>query len=200
MDAVSLSTSLFFAVLLQIGMGLAVGSSTFAVIFYFKAKRDGVIDATERSFLHIVYTVLRIAFLLIFASLFVQSIVAYRNGVWSDFTGGTYWMMWIVLAVILTNALLMDWHVMPMSVGPAIAVGSWYTLYLVFTLRTLGLDEIPLMLLVIYYLLFLVFMVFFLRLVEKLVVMEGGDTPPPRHNATEGSKEEVLQETAGTTS
>ncbi|GIW68915.1 MAG: hypothetical protein KatS3mg100_409 [Candidatus Parcubacteria bacterium] len=181
MADISPSLSLLVAILLQLGMGLAVGSSTFAVIFYFKAKRDGVIDAKERSFLHIVYRVLRIALSIIVLSLIILSLSAYQSGVWPYFATSTYWLFWIIIAVIIVNALLMDWHLMPMNLGPAIAAGSWYTLYLTYTLRMLGIDFLPLPILLVYYALFLVFMVFFLRLVDHIVMLDSLQQESRKH-------------------
>ena len=47
-----------------VGLTLGVGSSTFALIFFIRALQDGVIDASEKRFMHSVYAVLRIGMVL----------------------------------------------------------------------------------------------------------------------------------------
>ncbi|RME30651.1 hypothetical protein D6792_00035, partial [Candidatus Parcubacteria bacterium] len=61
------------------------------------------------------------------------------------------------------------------------AAGSWYTLYLTYTLRMLGIDFLPLPILLVYYALFLVFMVFFLRLVDHIVMLDSFQQESRKH-------------------
>jgi FAD/FMN-containing dehydrogenase len=108
-----------------LGLTLGVGSSTFALIFYIDALADGVVDPSEKRFLRIVYRVLRLGMFGIFVSL-VGLVV--RDGV-SSFT--IHGMEWFLLAVILINAVLMDFRKMPMRFGPVLAGGSWYSLFVI---------------------------------------------------------------------
>lgn len=111
--------------LAQVGLTLGVGSSTFALTFYFLALNDGVIDASERRFMHAVYTVLRIGILCFVLSLIGSFIAG------SDVPEGTRILQSILLGIIVANAVLMSHHLMPMRFGPTLAGGSWYSLFLV---------------------------------------------------------------------
>ena len=122
MDASAWHT--FAALIFDIGLTLGVGSSTFALIFFIRALEDGTIDSSEKRFMHTVYFVLRIGMVLIAAGL----IATLQTG--QDLPPSQYAMQWTLLAVITVNALLMTWKLMPMSIGPVLAGGSWYSLFL----------------------------------------------------------------------
>lgn len=110
--------------LFNVGVTLGVGASTFALTFYVAALRDGVMDDSEKRFMHIVYAMLRIGMSLIAVTL----IVAYFLGFPQT---PAYLMQWTLLIVITVNAILMTVHLMPMRFGPILAGGSWYGLFLV---------------------------------------------------------------------
>lgn len=116
-------TETFVAIVFSLGLTLGVGSSTFALIFFIKALRDGVMDQTERSFLHVVFTVLRIGMLLIAVGL----------GGFLLFDAipepTAYVVECALLGIIVVNAILMDKRIMPMRFGPIIAGGSWYSMF-----------------------------------------------------------------------
>jgi len=112
----------------QFGISVAVGASTFALAFYFIAIQDGVIDSSEKRFMHVVYRVLRIGMFLIVASHLVLAILLYRMGDTSFLESEFLWFNWSVLGIIIANAILMQLRKMPMSLGPALAGGSWYML------------------------------------------------------------------------
>lgn len=117
----------------QMGVTLGIGASTFALIFYIQAMQDGSVDAVERRVLRTVIAVMRIGMALIIGVLL--------------FTGGYYYLnnipilrdtLFIVesmlMTIIVANALLMNARLMPMWIGPAIAGGTWYSLFLLHTL------------------------------------------------------------------
>jgi len=123
-------TFLILSLMHQMGVTLGVGASTFALIFYIQATRDGNVDATERRFLHTVFTVLRIGMaLLTLAAILIVIAVHARDQ--SAFDDVRFLTQVTILAVILGNALLMTLHKMPMWLGPVLAGGSWYALFLV---------------------------------------------------------------------
>jgi len=121
MEIIAALTGLIF----QIGLTLGVGSSTFALIFYIQALRDGTIDPSEKRLMHTVYTVLRIGMILLGIGLLLTLLPG-----WGYFSP-IYLMQWTLLGVITLNAVLMTYHVMPMKYGPILAGGSWYSLLLV---------------------------------------------------------------------
>lgn len=106
-----------------IGLTLGVGSSTFALTFFIRALEDGAIDPSEKRFLHTVYVVLRLGMITIAFGLVATLLAGQALPL------PQYAMQWTLLGVITLNALLMTVRVMPMSVGPVLAGGSWYSLF-----------------------------------------------------------------------
>ncbi len=158
---------LFLTLLQQIGISLAIGSSTFALIFYFKSIRDGRIDDSERSFMHTVYLVLRIGLVTIVISELLSVFAWYDVGSVERIVNATFWFKWTLLAIIVGNALLMDTQMMPMWLGPGIAGGSWYMFVIAHTLRPL---EAHYFTWIFYYLVFVILFVAFLHLVRMVYV------------------------------
>lgn len=114
----------------KLGITFGVGASTFALTFYIKALEDHTIDASERSFLHAVYVVLRVGMVLIGLSLVLFTFQYLYSGVASTLPYSQFVAEWILLTVIILNAILMTYKYMPMRFGPIIAGGSWYSLFL----------------------------------------------------------------------
>jgi FAD/FMN-containing dehydrogenase len=106
-----------------VGLTLGVGSSTFALIFFIRALQDGVIDASEKRFMHTVYTVLRIGMVLIFVGLIGSAFL--------DTISLQLGLQLALLSIITINAILMTKRIMSMRFGPILAGGSWYSLFLV---------------------------------------------------------------------
>lgn len=136
-------------VIYTLGLTLGVGSSTFALIFYIRALEDGVIDDSEKRFLHTVFVVLRIGMILIFIGLVLFLFTSTPQPL----------AQWFLLGVITLNAILMQMRKMPMKFGPVIAGGSWYSLFFVsrtpiVTLEPIILAATYLCFLVIFYLVF----------------------------------------------
>lgn len=121
-------------VLHQMGVTFGVGASTFALTFFINALEDGVIDPSERRFMHIVYVVLRIGMTLITLSLLLLGAVAFFSKDIAALLSPLYLMEWTLVGVIIVNAILMTKHLMPMRFGPVLAGGSWYSLFFVNTL------------------------------------------------------------------
>ena len=102
-----MTTALILLTIIQsFSISLGVGSSTLAIINFFAAIADGVIDETERRMMGIVYVVLRVAMVLIlFSSLLLFALQF-----------GTEWIgrisafeaaYLITLGVLFVNAILM---------------------------------------------------------------------------------------------
>lgn len=122
------------------GVSLGVGSSTIAVVQFFKAIADGNIDESERRIMGVGYTVLRVAMGLILVSTTIHGVILYYFvGLGSAYFTPFFVGLWLVLGVIFLNALAMTKHWIPSSLGPAIQAGSWYTMGLMFALLPLGL-------------------------------------------------------------
>ena len=129
---------IFTAILQSMSVSLGVGGSTLAIINFFVALSDGKIDKCERRMMGIVYTVLRIAMLLILLTTGLLTIFQYA------IYGPTYFTpfvigFWLLISVLFINALLMTLRVIPSSFGPALQAASWYTMGILMALFSLGL-------------------------------------------------------------
>lgn len=111
-------------------LSLAVGASTFALIFYVNGIKDGTIDPSERRFMGIVYFVLRLALALIIAVQLILVSSYLPDGIAVLLKNPGFVLGWVLIAVIIGNALLMHFHKIPMWLGPVLAGGSWYALFL----------------------------------------------------------------------
>lgn len=148
-------------------LGLAAGASTFALTFYYMGIKDGKIDASERNFMGAVYFVLRVALVVIIAT---EVFYVFRYGI-EAFplvqTAEVLWFRWMLIGVIIVNAILMQFHKMPMWLGPALAGGSWYGLFFATVWPDLTASFSSL---VAYYAAFLGVMVVFLNALKALYV------------------------------
>ncbi len=108
-----------------LGLILAVGSSTYAITFFQQSILDGRIDKTEQRFLHTVYFILRLGMVLLAISVLWRMVhIALIDA--PLFSDTTLWFQFTLLLIVNVNAILMDRHLIPMWLGPAIAGGSWY--------------------------------------------------------------------------
>jgi len=109
-----------------LGTVLGVGGATMAEIFFLKAIRDGVIDPIETSFLRTTYSVIRIGlFIIIFSG--IGYLLLYRlTGVDWYLLSDKYWAKMSITLIILLNAVLIQMRSIPMWLGGAISLTSWY--------------------------------------------------------------------------
>ena len=127
----------FLTIIQNFSISLGVGSSTLAIINFFAAIADGKIDETERRMMGIVYVVLRVAMVLILlTSLFL---------IFNEYDSVGFQKLSVIsfgqsfaLIILFINALLMTFHLIPSTFGPAIQAGSWYTLGTISALQILG--------------------------------------------------------------
>ncbi len=125
------------AILQVMAISLGVGSSTLAVLNFFIAIKDGKIDDTERHFMGVTYTVLRIAMILILISTLILAYYGFSTAGLEYFTHYIIAQFSLVLLLFI-NATLMTLHIMPSSFGPAIQASSWYALGFNLALLTVG--------------------------------------------------------------
>lgn len=131
---------ILFSIIQSMGISLGVGSSTLAIVNFFYAIADGKIDETERNFMGVTYTVLRVAMGIIFVSSLLLSIFGYLYKGDDYFTNYNVAQVFLV-AILFTNALLMTVKLMPSTFGPAIQASTWYTLGFIMALVSLGLSD-----------------------------------------------------------
>ena len=128
-------------ILLSMSVSLGVGCSTIAIINFFAAIRDGIIDESERNLMGVTYAILRVAMVLILLSLTTLTIIQYVATGIDTFTPVVS-TMWLVVLVLYTNAALMTLRIMPSTFGPAIQAGSWYTLGLCMALQSIRVTDL----------------------------------------------------------
>lgn len=146
-------------------LGLAAGASTFALTFYYMGIKDGEINKSERRFMGAVYFALRVAIVAIIAT---EVFYVWYYGIEAFPLVETTEVLifrWMLLGIIIVNAVLMQLHKMPMWLGPALAGGSWYALFFATVWPEL---DLPFATLVGYYVIFLVFMLIALRIIKLL--------------------------------
>ncbi|MBF6057377.1 MULTISPECIES: hypothetical protein [Thiomicrorhabdus] len=114
----------------QFAVGLSVGSSTFALVFYYYVVAAGETLPEQRKFMHIVYFVLRIGMMLIVLSEFAIFLYSYHINNYLYWMANPEVLMRLTLfTVIVINALLMHKRLISMWIGPVIAGGSWYAFF-----------------------------------------------------------------------
>ena len=127
----------FTTILQSVAIGLGVGTSTLAIINFFVAIADGKIEPEERKMMGVVYIVLRVAMGLILLTTVLLTLFGYYHftlGVVSGY-GLAFWLL---ILVLYSNAVLMTYHLMPSTIGPALQASTWYTLGTLSALLPLG--------------------------------------------------------------
>lgn len=109
------------------GISLGVGSSTLAVLNFFHAIADGKIDETERNFMGVTYTVLRVSMGIILVTSLILAFLGYQASGYEYFTNYIV-IQSILVAILFINAFLMTLRIMPSTFGPAIQASAWYSL------------------------------------------------------------------------
>lgn len=125
-------------------VSLGVGASTLAIINFFVAIADGTIDDTERRMMGVVYVVLKVVMLVIFVTTTILLFHTYQTVGFSSISAYSFTEL-LVLFVLYLNAMLMSVHLLPSTIGPAVQVGSWYTLGTLVALQVLSLTNFTIM-------------------------------------------------------
>ncbi|USN87858.1 MAG: hypothetical protein H6779_00220 [Candidatus Nomurabacteria bacterium] len=135
----------------SMGVSLGVGSSTLAVLNFFTAIKDGVIDEKERNFMGVTYIVLRVSMVVL---LITTAILIYAgfSQYGTDYFNGYVLSQILIIAILYLNAILMTLHMMPSTFGPAIQASAWYSLGLIFALTAAGLVNLPILTYILIYL------------------------------------------------
>jgi hypothetical protein len=126
------------AIVQGIAVSLGVGASTIAIVNFFAAIADGVIDKTERHMMGYVYFVLRVAMVLILLTVLATFAGEVMETGTLALTTGTVATI-VLVSVLYINAILMTARIMPSTLGPALQASSWYTLGFMASLHAQGL-------------------------------------------------------------
>lgn len=105
----------------NIGISLGVGASSIVIAAFIVALWDKTISKDERSMLGVIYLTLRIAMATILVS------VTYLSLVLPSFST-VIPQLFLLIAVLYFNAILMTKHWIPSKVGPPLQAATWYTL------------------------------------------------------------------------
>lgn len=134
-----MTSFLTLIVILQtFSISLGVGSSTLAIINFFAAIADGVIDETERRMMGVVYVVLRVAMVAILVTTGSLIAIEYTQVGLAGLSTLIY-AQFLALVVLFVNSALMTARIMPSTYGPSLQAGSWYTLGALTALQLVGL-------------------------------------------------------------
>lgn len=152
-----LTTIFVLSLIKSMAISLGVGGSTMAILNFFHALRDGKIDETERNFMGVTYTVLRVAMVLIASTLLFLSI-AY-SAAYTPAASNLLIVQVALTALLFINALMMTFHYMPSTFGPAIQAGTWYALGFSIALASAGITAVSLGVYALSYVTFVVFLI-----------------------------------------
>lgn len=111
-------------------VGLCLGVSTIAMTFYFYVVAKGQTEKSQNVMMHIVYTVLRLGMVLVMTSELTMIAYHYYTNAfiyWTD--NPELFMRLTIFAVIICNALAMEYRKISMWLGPVFAGGSWYAYF-----------------------------------------------------------------------
>lgn len=108
-------------ILFNTAISLGVGGSSIVIASFLTALADGKIDQSERAQLGVIYITLRIAMVAILLALGYITLVSPETIV-------SLLYIWILVAVLYSNAILMTKHWISSKIGPALQAATWYTL------------------------------------------------------------------------
>lgn len=111
-------------------VGLCLGVSTLVLTFYYFVVAKGHTEPAEKRMMHIAYNVLRIGMVLVVLSEITTLIYNYHvhNFIyWTD--NPELLIRTTIFAVIVVNALAMQYGKISMWLGPVFAGGSWYAYF-----------------------------------------------------------------------
>lgn len=110
-------------------IALGVGSSTLAISNFLVAIFDGQIDEGERRIMGVTYIMLRVAMVSI---LLTTALIYFFD---TNFFGEIGVFMWVLIAVLYVNAIMMTKHWISPKIGPGLQAATWYTLGFIVTIH-----------------------------------------------------------------
>ena len=110
---------IFVTILLSMGISLGVGASTLAILNFFAAIKDGKIEGSERAFMGITYTVLRVSMVIILLSAATLAYFGISN-VGPFYFDNYVIAQFIVIGILYINSVLMTLRVRRSTFGTAI--------------------------------------------------------------------------------
>lgn len=109
-----------------IGTVLGVGGDTFGAIFYFKAMQDGEVDLSESRLLRVCFNVLHIGLVILVISGFGYFLEFRLEGFPERILQDRFIAKVALVVILLINAILLQIRKIPIWLGGAISIVSWY--------------------------------------------------------------------------
>lgn len=109
-----------------VGTVLGVGAATFAEIHYTRFNSDDIIADDERKTLAATYTVMRTGLFLLVISGFGLLLYFRLTEYVEALTSPSFWAKMTIVAALVGNALLLQARIMPLAIGAAVSLTSWY--------------------------------------------------------------------------
>ena len=109
-----------------VGVALGVGGATFGGVLYLKAMKDGKIDPMEGEWLSVIFTVLRIGLAIAVLSGFGFFLEYRFTGQEERLLNPQLWAKLTIIMILVFNALLIQMKKIPMWLGEALSLTSWY--------------------------------------------------------------------------
>ena len=148
-----------------IGVALGVGGATFGGILYLKAMKDGKIDPMEGEWLSVIFTVLRIGLAIAVVTGFGFFLEYRFTGQEERLLDPRLWAKLTIILVLISNALLIQMRKIPMWLGEALSITSWYSALVLGIMR--GMDYSYLTFLI-FYAIAVVVVIGILTLIKRL--------------------------------
>jgi hypothetical protein len=109
-----------------IGTILGVGGATIAEVQINVALKDRKVDTSERALMHANYWMIRVGLALIVISGIALVWTLYQSGSTWALTSPKLWTKEIMAGIILLNAVLLSYRLVPLWLGAAISFTSWW--------------------------------------------------------------------------
>ncbi len=148
-----------------IGTVLGAGGATFAEVLSYQALKDKKVSEEESNVLKITFFILRIGLFLTVISGF-GFLILWRLGNFGPayFYNERFLSKMLIVAIIMLNALAMQFKIIPTSIGSPISLISWYSALILGSWRSLNISFITIIL---FYIVMVIVAYYFLNFIKN---------------------------------
>ena len=118
----------------QLGIALGLGAATFSLLFYVLSLQDGVVDASEKHFMHATTTVLVVALFLIVVTGALITGAHFLAGEFEVISTPVFISKWLLVIIIMLGATLSAMRAITPFTSATVSGASWYGLFIIHTL------------------------------------------------------------------
>jgi hypothetical protein len=111
----------------SLSLSLGVGAATLALLHFFSAIKDGVVDDTERRMIGLSHQVLKVVLTLLLGTSVYLVAGEYNARGLLGLSEETYFFL-TLLFILFGLQLLMNARLVSTTLGPALQVGTWWAL------------------------------------------------------------------------